>query len=145
MNNRQPFFPLGTFIFVVLVILLMGYSCRGEQLTPEFLKALNQVEASGKHSNVIDGDNGRSKGPFQVQYKYWADSKIPGSYAQCSDYDYSVRVVTAYLNRYALQAVKHHDYETLARVHNGGPNGMSRNDTVAYWKRFQKVLTNSHK
>lgn len=121
-------------------------SCRGDNipLPNDFLVTLNKVEASGRHSNVPDGDGGHAKGPFQIHYKYWQDSGITGSYSQCSDYDYSVRVVTGYLNRYARKAITAKDYETLARVHNGGPNGMSHSDTLTYWKKFKKALTQRH-
>lgn len=31
-------------------------------------------------------------------------------------------------------------YEVLARIHNGGPDGMSKKSTVGYWKRVRKNI-----
>lgn len=31
-------------------------------------------------------------------------------------------------------------YEVLARIHNGGPNGMSKDSTLAYWCKVRKYL-----
>ena len=31
-------------------------------------------------------------------------------------------------------------YEVLARIHNGGPNGMSKDSTLAYWRKVRKHL-----
>ena len=31
-------------------------------------------------------------------------------------------------------------YEVLARIHNGGPDGMNKNSTLAYWRKVRKRL-----
>lgn len=146
MNTQKPtsFFPCISLLIVILILLLVAISaCRGDNipLPNDFLVILNKVEASGRHSNVPDGDSGHAKGPFQVHYQYWKDSGVVGSYSQCSDYNYSVRVVTAYLNRYEKQAIQLHDYESLARLHNSGPQWRkNRVLSNGYWQRFQKAI-----
>jgi hypothetical protein len=57
-----------------------------------------------------------------------------------ADLDYSKRVATAYLERYAPAAWKAGDVETLARVHNGGPRGHLKPATKGYGARV-KALT----
>ena len=96
-----------------------------------FFRALHIVETSGKLGSTI-GDQGRALGPLQIHKSYHADSRIAGDYSRCSDLDYSKRVVSAYLQRYAPQAWAAGDVETLARVHNGGPKGATKPATKSY-------------
>jgi hypothetical protein len=102
---------------------------------------LNKVEAGGRRVSVPVGDNGRAIGPFQIHYSYWKDSGIGGQHKDCEDYAYSVKVVTAYFNRYAHDALVRRDYERLARIHNGGPNGWRKPATDKYWAKVKKHLT----
>jgi hypothetical protein len=55
--------------------------------------------------------------------------------------DYATRVVTAYLTRYARSAVERNDWQTLARVHNGGPAGTRRSATLSYWEKVKRHKT----
>jgi hypothetical protein len=123
------------------LFLLFFYSLAcGAELTPEFLRALNMKEASGRKENVPAGDKGRALGPFQIHQDYWKDSKVEGSYSSCTNYAYSVKVVTAYMNRWVPWAVDTRNYEILARTHNGGPDGWHHASTLVYWYDFQKIL-----
>jgi hypothetical protein len=94
---------------------------------------------------VPTGDNGKAIGPFQIHKAYWQDSGVRGSYSQCTNYDYSLKVVTAYLNRYAPDAVKSNDFEKLARIHNGGPQGHKKQATLGYWAKVKKALDKNAK
>jgi hypothetical protein len=96
-----------------------------------FFRALHIVETSGKLGPTI-GDQGRALGPLQIHKSYHADSRVAGDYSRCADLDYSKRVVTAYLKRYAPQAWAAGDVDTLARVHNGGPKGATKPATKGY-------------
>lgn len=125
-------------IFLTIIFLLISLACLGNQ--SDFLKALNQVEASGRSGPIL-GDNGRALGPFQIHKSYWIDSGVKGSYSQCESYSYSCKVVIAYLNRYCPIALKHEQWETCARVHNGGPRGYMREQTKKYWIKVKKELT----
>jgi hypothetical protein len=98
-----------------------------------FFRALHIVETSGKLGPII-GDNGKALGPLQIHRAYHADSRVgvAGDYSRCADLEYSKRVVTAYLKRYAPQAWAAGDVETLARIHNGGPKGATKPATKSY-------------
>lgn len=98
---------------------------------PGFFKALHQIE-TGNRVGAIVGDNGRALGPLQIHRPYHKDSKVPGDYTKVTDYDYSVRVVSAYLKTYAPRAWAAGDVVTLARIHNGGPRGASKPATQKY-------------
>lgn len=98
-----------------------------------FFRALHIVETSGKLGPTI-GDQGRSLGPLQISRAYHKDSRVgnDSDYARCADLEYSKKVVTAYLQRYAPQAWAAGDVETLARIHNGGPKGATKPATKSY-------------
>jgi hypothetical protein len=108
---------------------------------PSFFRALHIVETSGRTGAIL-GDNGRALGPLQIHRGYHADARIGGDYSRCADLDYSKRVVTAYLQRYAPQAWAAGaagDVVTLARIHNGGPKGASKPATVAYGDKVARL------
>ena len=104
-----------------------------------FFKALHQVETGGRFGAII-GDNGAALGPLQIHRAYWQDSRIGGTYDQCADLEFSKRVVTAYLKRYAPAAWAAGDVETLARVHNGGPRGHLKPATLCYSRKVISQL-----
>jgi len=110
-----------------------------------FFLALHAVETGGK-LGAIRGDNGAALGPSQLHRAYWLDSGIKGSYSQCSDLAYSRAVVSAYMRRYAPKAwAGGTDLETLAKIHNGGPNAMKATgqkliNLNRYWKKIQEHL-----
>lgn len=104
-----------------------------------FINALHYVEASGRTGQLL-GDNGRSLGPLQIGRAYWVDSRVPGRYEQCADLAYSRRVVTAYMRRYAKDALVNGDWEKLARIHNGGPAGHLRKSTLPHWRKVKSAL-----
>jgi hypothetical protein len=105
-----------------------------------FLAALRQVESGGNDQAV--GDQGRSRGPFQIMVGYWTDGG-----GRKSDYmrdvwraDKSAAVMIGYWRRYCPAALAAGDWQTLARVHNGGPAGTKNRATVAYWQRVAKAM-----
>ena len=103
-----------------------------------FFRALHVVETSGRTGPIL-GDGGKALGPLQIHKAYHADARIGGDYARCADLDYSRRVVSAYLQRYAPAAWASGDVKTLARVHNGGPRGASKQATVAYGDKVARL------
>ena len=105
---------------------------------PSFFRALHVVETSGRTGAII-GDNGRALGPLQIHRAYHADARIGGDYSRCADLDYSKRVVTAYLQRYAPQAWASGDVTTLARIHNGGPRGDKKSATLGYAAKVARL------
>jgi hypothetical protein len=103
-----------------------------------FFRALHIVETSGKRGAIL-GDNGRALGPLQIHRGYHADSRVSGDYARCADFDYSKRVVSAYLQRHAPAAWAVGDVKTLARIHNGGPRGDTKQATVNYGAKVARL------
>jgi len=123
-----------------LAALLLVLCATAHAAPPDsFFRALHIVETSGKLGPTI-GDNGKALGPLQIHRAYHADSRVAGDYSRCADLDYSKRVVTAYLKRYAPQAWAAGDVETLARIHNGGPKGATKPATKGYSVRVQALI-----
>ena len=105
---------------------------------PSFFRALHVVETSGRTGAIL-GDQGRALGPLQIHRGYHADSRVAGDYSRVADLDYSKRVVTAYLQRYAPAAWAAGDVTTLARIHNGGPRGHLKPATKAYGDKVARL------
>lgn len=103
------------------------------------LDALISVESSGNDRKI--GDHGKSYGCLQIQQSYLDDAnKFMGtSYTLKDMFDRETAkiVVRAYLRHYAGTDA---DYETYARIHNGGPRGHRKTCTEKYWKKVKAVL-----
>lgn len=119
--------------------LLLALAATAQAAPPEsFFRALHIVETSGKRGPII-GDNGRALGPLQIHRGYHTDSRVAGDYSRCEDLDYSKRVVTAYLQRYAPAAWAAGEVSTLARIHNGGPGGYKKAATLGYAAKVTRL------
>lgn len=108
------------------------------------LSAIRSVESGGNDSAV--GDKGKAKGGLQIWWSYWKDAydfdpSLGGRYEDCTNRAYADRVVLAYMSRYAPDWKP----ETIARIHNGGRNGMNKKSTVKYWIKVKRVLDRSQK
>ena len=114
-----------------------------DQVRPNFIKALAMVESGTPEykNNRIEGDGGKSIGPFQISEAYWKDANEKGEWADCVLWYYSVRVMRSYWDRYAREAYLNDDFETLARIHNGGPKGHHKQSTVKYWNKVKKEMS----
>ena len=113
-----------------------------EDLRP-LLNALAVVESN--NNDMAVGDNGRALGRYQIWEVYWQDAvsyapALKGTYQDVKSQEYAERVMVAYLLRYAKGAVESHDYERLARIHNGGPKGDQKKATLKYWDRVNQNL-----
>jgi len=110
----------------------------------KFIDAVRRVETGGTPNagRGALGDKGASIGPYQIQRAYWQDARMPsGTYQDClADHAYSEQVVLRYFRRYAPKALEANDWQTLARIHNGGPKGASKKATEAYWLKVQKEM-----
>ena len=104
-----------------------------------FFAAIHTVETGGA-LGAIKGDKGKALGPLQIHRAYHADSRVGGEYSRCADLEYSKRVVTSYLKRYAPAAWESGDVSTLARIHNGGPKGNIKPATKPYAAKVLRVL-----
>jgi len=104
-------------------------------------EAIRTVETGGMdtpHDAV--GDGGRSIGPYQISRAYWVDSGVCGDWKRCRDRKFAEAAILAYWRRYCPQSLSSLDFETLARVHNGGPQGHRRASTLPYWKMIRARL-----
>jgi hypothetical protein len=120
-------------------LLLLALAATAHAAPPDsFWRALHIVETSARTGPII-GDGGRALGPLQIHRAYHADSRVAGDYSRVADLDYSKRVATAYLKRYAPAAWKAGDVEVLARVHNGGPRGHLKSATKGYGVRVKAL------
>lgn len=115
----------------------------------DFLDALASVE-SNRNDRAV-GDRGKALGRYQIHKVYWQDAtehdrSIGGSYENVTDPDYATKVVLAYFNRYGKDLVAASDWESLARMHNGGPAIFRKKGTKAwentssYWCKVQAKL-----
>ena len=87
-----------------------------------------------------DGTNVNHIGPYQISYAYWLDSGTPGSYKDCYKKNYSKLVMVNYWRRYNREALHNKDFETLSRLHYGGPDGPLQEETIFYWGRIKENL-----
>lgn len=106
-----------------------------------FFDALAMKESHNKPLSPRYDTNGKIVlGYFQITKDYWqdaydADPSIGGSWEQCQyDKGYGETVIIAYMSHYVPRAVATHNYEVIARCHNGGPKGYKYRSTVAYWQ-----------
>jgi len=124
---------------MIRAALLLALCVTAQAAPPDsFFWALHLVETGGRTGPII-GDNGRALGPLQIHRAYHIDSRVAGDYSRCADLDYSKRVVSAYLQRYAPAAWKSGDVTTLARIHNGGPRGASKPATINYALKVSRL------
>ena len=128
----------------VFAVLLSMIQAQAVGLNKKFLRAIHMVEASGRIGAII-GDGGKALGPLQIHRGYFQDAaeydkNLGNDYSKCADLAFSERVVTAYLHRFASKAVAANDFESLAKIHNGGPAGIKNRATVKYWAKIQKYI-----
>jgi hypothetical protein len=128
-------------IVIVGVVPLTAAAGQGRSDLRSLLDAIRQVE-TGNHPDPANarGDEGRSLGPYQITWKYWKDSGVPGRYDQVRNQAYAERVMVAYWQRHCPEALAHGDWRTLAKVHNGGPNGPQVFKTIGYWLKVRRAL-----
>lgn len=142
-----------------LLFLLCSVAAQAQSYTwKDTLDAIRQVETGGLPNEGLGakGDNGNALGPYQIWKVYHIDAATVDRsltrYQTCLNCkQYSERVVTAYMRRYArasldrLQAGrgKLSDVEFVARIHNGGPRAnraSRRKATDRYWQKVRKAV-----
>lgn len=64
-------------------------------------------------------------------------SFIGGRYEDCWNPVYARKIVLLYMAHNALSGASD---ETLARIHNGGPQGHRKSQTLDYWKRVKQYM-----
>jgi len=132
-----------TLALVAVLLFLCAIASFG-QTQETFFRAVHQVETGGR-LGAIKGDHGKALGPYQIHYAYWVTAKVKGNYSQCAEKTYAEQVMVAYFRRVCPHAWARRDYETLARVHNSGPNWKKKvYITNGYWYRVQKALNENN-
>lgn len=108
----------------------------------ELLAALRLVETGGlkNEGRHATGDGGKAIGPYQIHRSYWKDAGLSGTHEDCRDPGYAREVVMAYWRRYCPKELANGDVETLARVHNGGPEGHKKPATLKFWNKVEAQL-----
>lgn len=129
--------PFKTLLYAFIIITICSMVLKGETFD-QFTAAVWQVETGGRSGHIV-GEHGEL-GPLQIGYKSFLDSRTAGEYKQCEQYKSSQQVVRNYLLRYARKAFEAHDWQTCARIYNGGPNGLRKKKTLDYWKKVKKHL-----
>ncbi len=94
------------------------------------------------HETVLFGDGGKSKGPAHIQIAYWVDSgRRAEDYERLVfDRDETKRAMVDYFRRYEPEALARGDWESLARLHNGGPRWRKKPMTAEYWRRVKAEM-----
>jgi hypothetical protein len=134
------FFFISTAIAQVTVKDLDEYR---NQLRP-LLDALATVESNNNDDAV--GDAGKALGRYQIWKIYWQDAVEKCSDLRRAGYEcvqdkvYAERILVAYMLRYAKKAIQNKDFEKLSRIHNGGPRGHTKDATIKYWNKVNKIL-----
>jgi hypothetical protein len=130
-----------TSLISVLVCGVLGQAATPNADFSRLFNAIRIVETGAEEEphNAL-GDGGKSLGPYQISRKYLADSGLRGDWRRCRDRKFSEAVMLAYWKRHCPHALIRRDYQTLARVHNGGPNGHRKAATIPYWRLVQGIL-----
>lgn len=102
------------------------------------LDAIRQVESGGNDRAI--GDSCRSRGAFQIQRAYWQEAarhgRVSWDYSRWVwDRQKSEQIVCWYWQKYGATTD-----EARARIHNGGPRGVSKKATEAYWQRVKVAM-----
>jgi hypothetical protein len=128
---------LGNTAMIVLACAMPAYASEWDL----FYRAIQQVETGGcsDPANAV-GDGGRSIGPYQIQKAYWEDSRTEGVYSQCKQDAYARKVMRRYWQRWCPIAWSDRSWETMARIHSGGPKGHKRKSTREYWYKVKKAM-----
>lgn len=130
----------------VVFVSAVALSLTGPQASPDTTRlrplfdAIRFVE-SGNRPNPPDGDGGRSIGPYQIMEAYHRDACGGlADWQRCRGRAYAERTMVKYWQRYCPKALAAGDWETLARIHNGGPRGHRKAATRAYWHKVRKAI-----
>ena len=100
--------------------------------------AIHIEELAGRA--IVPGDEGMSRGPYQISRAYWQDAceygNLGWSYDKwVNDKDHCEYVMWLYWLRHGATTD-----EERARMHHGGPTGPSKASTRAYWQRVKALM-----
>lgn len=130
---------------IVLFVLLMAISASGATFD-DFCVALGKAESSSNPKAYNSKE--RAIGLYQIRPAYFKDAQqfdrgLDGfKHSDCYNPQVAKRVVWAYFSRYEYTAMSKGDAETMARLHNSGPNWRNKlPSTNNYWTKIKIALT----
>lgn len=140
-------------IKLILALVVCAFNVQAATFE-QFCAALASVESSGNPRAFNGKEN--AIGIYQIRPAYFHDAQdfdkslAKYKHADCYNRTVAKSVVAAYFKRYAPKAFKNKDFETLAKLHNGGCRWMNKDAKTQeklskYWQKVQKNLANSHK
>ena len=103
--------------------------------TRRLFNAIRQVESAGDDKAV--GDGGKSVGPYQTGLAAFIDGG--GSRGDYPRLAYDKNATEAVMLRYWARYGAVTD-EAKARIWNGGPRGMTKTATLAYWQKVKGAM-----
>tara|TARA_Y100000310_G_C20658018_1_gene803061 strand:+ start:302 stop:751 length:450 start_codon:yes stop_codon:yes gene_type:complete len=138
-------------IAITLTFWLGNCAANDAEITWEqFFHAIGQVESNNDDSAEGDYSKKHKKymaiGRYQIWEVYWFDAverldkDEQGVYNDVRKKKYAEWIMKRYWMRFNRKAVENKDWETLARIHNGGPKGHKKEATKKYWEKVKKCL-----
>ena len=127
---------------ILLVFLFLSSSAfAADARLNKLFSAIAKVE-SGNNPKALNAKE-NAIGIYQIRPAYFLDSRIKGKHSDAYNVNVAREVCEAYFKRYAPEAYKNADFETLARLHNSGPAYSKRKHlTNGYWQKVKKNLDN---
>jgi hypothetical protein len=109
-----------------------------EYIMSDFEFRIWTIETGRKHGPIWGKAN--ELGPLQITNLAWQDAiehrpEIGGEWMDCQDLGYSLKIMRAYLDRWAPNGSE----EMRCRIWNGGPDGWLKESTWEYWVKYCNV------
>jgi len=125
-------------LFVVALVTL-GFSRRNYGTKEDLFRAMAAVESSNNPRAFNSKET--ALGIYQIRPMYFLDAGVQGNHTQVYDPTVARKVCERYFMRYEPKAFANNDIETLARLHNAGPNWRkNKSSTDKYWNKIKKHL-----
>jgi soluble lytic murein transglycosylase-like protein len=123
----------------VVALVALGSSRRNYGTKEDLFRAMAAVESSNNPKAVNAKE--AALGLYQIRPMYFLDSGIKGSHTQVYEPTVARKVCEKYFMRYEPKAFANNDIETLARLHNAGPNWRkNKSSTDKYWNKIKNNL-----
>mgnify|MGYP000200123774 FL=1 len=123
----------------VVALVALGSSRRNYGTKEDLFRAMAAVESSDNPKAVNAKEN--ALGLYQIRPMYFLDSGVKGSHTQVYEPTVARKVCEKYFMRYEPKAFINNDIETLARLHNAGPNWRkNKSSTDKYWNKIKNNL-----
>jgi len=123
----------------VVALVALGSSRRNYGTKEDLFRAMAAVESSNNPKAVNAKEN--ALGLYQIRPMYFLDSGVKGSHTQVYEPTVARKVCEKYFMRYEPKAFINNDIETLARLHNAGPNWRkNKSSTDKYWNKIKNNL-----